>query len=97
MQITEFEGALCRTEEAIGILRSSYVCKNWKLDEARAARTLAYMRRLAAGRKENQVKWAAALAFLSDHDLSLDWIFRGNPGGMICGLASQSPANRGRD
>jgi hypothetical protein len=90
----DYSAALARAEQMIETLRSSVVCDGWHghgLDEELAARMLAYFRQLAAGGPEDDDEFDAVLDFVDGHGQSLDWIFRGDAGGMICGSAARSP------
>jgi hypothetical protein len=85
--------ALARAEQMIELLRTRHVCEGWHghgLDEAAAARTLAYFRNWAAGGPDDVDEWMSVVEFLDDHGQSIDWILLGDPGGMICGSASRS-------
>jgi hypothetical protein len=90
---------LARAEQMIDVLRSCYVSEGWKLDDEAAERTLRYFRRVAAdpsllalspGADDADEEWHALMTFFSDHNQSLDWVFRGDPRGMICGVAAVS-------
>ena len=37
-----------------------------------------------------KTQWEAAIAFFLDHGQCLDWIFFGDPGGMITGAVARS-------
>jgi hypothetical protein len=72
-----------------------YVCEGWHgkgLDEPAAERMLQYFRRQADGAPEDDQdpEWEAAIAFFLDHGQCLDWIFFGDPGGMITGAVARS-------
>jgi hypothetical protein len=85
--------ALGRAEFMIERLRTRYVCEGWHgrgLDEDAAARALAYFRNWSAGGPEDADEWMFVVKFLDDHGQSIDWIMRGDPGGMICEGASRS-------
>ena len=92
------DGALRRAEQIVRLLREHHVCEGFKLDEQRAARTLKYMRRLARVHdddvRDDDPEEQAALAFFIDHGQSLDWVFCGDAGGMICRRAAQAHGNR---
>src|SRR5258707_9607840 len=86
---------LARVEEVVDLLRTRYVREGWKIDEERAECALAYFRRHVEGppfkdEDEDTIEYHHAIKFLGSHGQSLDWIHDGNPGGMICGLASHS-------
>jgi hypothetical protein len=85
--------ALGRAEFMIERLRTRYVCEGWHgqgLDEDAAARVLAYFRNWSAGGPDDADEWMFVVRFLGDHGQSIDWIVRGDPGGMICEGASRS-------
>jgi hypothetical protein len=81
---------LRRAEHCVECLRTRYVCDGWKMDEEAAERMLQYFRSQAEGQPENDEEWQAAVAFIGSHGQSLDWILRGEPEVMICGVASRS-------
>jgi hypothetical protein len=84
--------ALRRAQEIVDILRERwiYLEKGWEVDEAAAERTLEYFRRWAADGSDDDDLREAANKFLSDHGQSLDWVYDGDPCGMIRGLATHS-------
>ena len=61
----------------------------------RAADVMAYLRAQAAGKRSNADKEAKMLAFIADCGQSIDWIFDGDIGGMICKAAGNSPQSAG--
>jgi hypothetical protein len=83
-----------RLEEMIDTLRTCVVCDGWHpngLDEAAAARALAYFR--AGFPEESAEDFAERKAmgdFVRSHGQSLDWIIEGDPGGLICRAAAHS-------
>lgn len=89
------KAALARLEQVIDILRTRHVRDGWHdgggLDEAAAARALAYFR---AGCPEETdqdfVERDAATDFIFSHGQSLDWIIDGDPVGLICRAAKHS-------
>ena len=83
-----------RAQQAVNWLRESFVCDGWKIDEARATASLAYLGRQAAGGPAEEEAEQAAIAFFGDHGQSLDWIFLGDPSGMVCGAAARSVVAR---
>lgn len=96
----DHQAILARAEQVIDVLRNCVVCHGWHdhrkgLDEEAAERTLEYLRRCAAcapqdDDEKDAEEWAVASEFFIDHGQSLDWIVRGDPGGMICGGAANS-------
>jgi hypothetical protein len=88
--IADARAMLARAEQIIDLLRTRYVCENWKLDEEAAERMLQYFRHRAAGAPDDDQEFQAVVAFSGTHGQSLDWIVMGNPGGMICGAAARS-------
>jgi hypothetical protein len=78
---------VARLEQAVELLRTKYICEGWMMDEAGAERALRYFR---SGCPDDDEEWAATLAFISSHGLSLDWICDGDVSPMICSLASHS-------
>src|SRR4051794_21180193 len=67
-------GMLERLEQAIHALRTGHVCDGWTLDEAAAARSLAYCRKLASNPTTDDDEEWALQKFIKDHGLSFDWI-----------------------
>src|SRR5258706_16321609 len=60
-----------------------------------AAEVLAYFRARAGGARENAAEEAKVIAFVGDCGQSLDWIFDGDPRGLICKAAGNSPQSAG--
>jgi hypothetical protein len=84
---------LGRAEEIIDTLRTRHVREGWQgPDELAAERLLQYFRRCAEGVPDDVDEWYAAMSFFKEHGQSLDWILVGDPRGMICQLAAQSPS-----
>jgi hypothetical protein len=77
---------LKRAEQVIDLLRTRYVCHGWKIDEQAAERVLAYFR---AGAPDDD-SFGPVVDFFGRHGQSLDWVFLGDPGGMICKGAAHS-------
>jgi hypothetical protein len=85
------DATLARFEQAIEILRDRYICAGWELDEEGAERALKYFRRIAQpGRRDENRDFRFVIAFLHDHELSYDWIFRGDVTGLIVASAATS-------
>jgi hypothetical protein len=74
----------------VDLLRTRYVREGWKIDEMAAERALEYIRKSAADGSDDDGLREAAMGFLRNHGQPLDWVFDGNPSGMICGLAKRS-------
>jgi hypothetical protein len=93
--------ALGRMEQIIATLESRVVVDGWHESwesgpmPKRAADVMAYLRARAAGARENAAKEAKMLAFIADCGQSIDWIFDGDVGGMICKAAGNSPQSAG--
>jgi hypothetical protein len=85
-------GASDRAEQLIQVLRTCHVREGWQLDEEAADRVLAYFRDGAP----DDDRFQCVIDFCDQHNQSLDWIFRGEAGVMICQLAAQSPGSAGR-
>src|SRR5215469_6310066 len=84
---------LQRVREILAVLRTRHVRKGWKVDEAAAAATLAWFEGRVTGRvrdDEMTKEGMKALWFLHRHGQSLDWVFAGDPAGMICNGAARS-------
>lgn len=84
---------LQRVREILEVLRTRHVRKGWKVDETAAAAALAWFEARATGRirdEEMTSEGMKALWFLHRHGQSLDWVFAGDPGGMICKGAAHS-------
>jgi hypothetical protein len=94
--------ALQRMEFLIKVLRAAYVREGWSVDEVGAANALTYMRAYAArphhdvdDDDHDDAATHAIVAFLGSHGQSLDWVFAGDPSGMISQCAGRS--ERARD
>ncbi len=79
--------SLQRAEQIVELLTTCYVREGWKIDKAVAKRALAYVRKYAKDGSDPDEGRKAALDFFHSHGQSLDWVFCGDIGGMICGLA----------
>src|SRR5215471_5752843 len=84
---------LQRVREILDVLRTRHVREDWKVDEAAAAATLAWFEGRVTGQvrdEEMTDEGMKALWFLHRHGQSLDWVFAGDPAGMICNGAARS-------
>jgi hypothetical protein len=84
---------LARVEQIIYLLRTCHVRDGWRLDEEGAERTLRYFRHCAAGGQDDGPEFhelRAANKFLYRNGQSLDWVFVGDPRGMICNAAANA-------
>jgi hypothetical protein len=81
--------AVARAEQIVELLRTGYVAEGWQLDEQRAAHFLESMRGLDSGDGDTP-EMRTVLKWTADHGQSLDWIFRGDLGVMICAAAAHS-------
>ena len=88
--------ALQRLERVVTVLRTSYICEGWKLDEERANNAIRHFRTVAAtdryGHEGPSDECFEVFRFLADHGQSLDWVLLGDIGGLICKAASASRA-----
>jgi hypothetical protein len=86
--------ALARVQRVMNCLQKRYVCKDWVADKSGCERTLNYFRRAAAAGtwtdSGDMPDQQFAMDFLYRHGQSMDWVFGGNPGVMICREASRS-------
>jgi hypothetical protein len=82
--------SLARAKQIVDLLSTCYVREGWKIDEAAAERALAYCRANAKDGSDPDDERKAALDFFHSHGQSLDWVFCGDIGGMVCGLAKHS-------
>jgi hypothetical protein len=82
--------SLPRAEQIVELLTTCYVREGWKIDKAAAKRALAYIRRYAKDGSDPDEGRRVAMDFFHSHGQSLDWVFCGDIGGMICGLAKHS-------
>jgi hypothetical protein len=83
------EATIARAEQMVELLRSRFIHDGWKLDEKRAAAFLDSVRKLDP---EDGDAMLPIVEWVSDHRQSLDWIFQGDAGVMICRLAAISAA-----
>ena len=84
---------LQRVREILDILRTRHVRKGWTIDETAAAAALAWFEGRVTGRVRDDAmtnEGMKALWFLHRHGQSLDWVFAGDPAGMICNGAARS-------
>jgi len=86
---------LQRAEHVIEALRTRHVCDGWSIDDAAAEQALAFFRKAVVDPgAEDDASFEAMNRFCASHGQSLDWIIRGDPSGMICGLAARSARAR---
>jgi DNA-binding CsgD family transcriptional regulator len=84
---------LQRVREILEVLRNRHVCIGWNVDETAAAAALAWFEGRVNGRVRDEKmtnEGMKALWFLHRHGQSLDWVFAGDPSGMICDAAAHS-------
>jgi hypothetical protein len=82
--------SLARAEQVVSLLRACYIREGWKIDEPAAERALAYCRKSAEDGSDPDEERVAAMDFFCSHGVSLDWVFAGDIGGLICGVAKHS-------
>jgi hypothetical protein len=83
--------ALIRAEGLVRCLSDSRIADGFILDEASVERMLHYLRKEAT--KKNSAtdeEFAAVADFCHEYGQSLDWLFFGDPGVMICRAAGNS-------
>src|SRR5262245_24087644 len=71
-ELLDRQAAFARLEHIVKVLRESYVCEGWRLDDAKAQHVLA-----------NFDDDDTLIAWVCEHGQSFDWILRGEPGSMI--------------
>ena len=64
--------------------RTCHVRDGWKIDDEAAERALEFARQYAKDGTETDEGSEAAIDFVGSHGQSLDWVFYGDVGGMIC-------------
>ena len=79
-----------RIETILDCLTNRAVSMTVTMDRGAAKRAVEYCQRRAAGADEDTDAEAEIIEFLGKHGQSLDWVFRGDPTGMICKLASNT-------
>jgi hypothetical protein len=84
---------VARAEHIVELLGTRFIRDGWSFDHARAARFLECVRTFDENDGDSP-EFAEILAWVSDHEQSLDWIFIGNLDAMICMLAHHSPGRR---
>lgn len=83
--------ALVRATDLVRHLREGSVTDSFVLDEADAEQLLHYFRKEARKRgSATDREFDAVVRFCREHDQSMDWLFFGDPGVMICGAAADS-------
>jgi len=88
-------------EQIIATLGSCFVTEGWHESwesgflPKLGADVLAYFRARADGARENAIEEAKVNAFVGHCGQSLDWIFGGDPRGLICKAAANSPQSSG--
>jgi hypothetical protein len=86
------KAALERARYVVECLRTRFVREGWHedFDKEGAERTLRVIQGQVEGKQYYQREFEAAIEWLLDHGQSIDWILRGDPGGMICQCAHHS-------
>ena len=82
--------SLPRAEQIVELLSTCYVREGCKIDKAAAKRALAFVRKYAKDGSDPDEGRRVAMDFFHSHGQSLDWVFCGDIGGMVCGLAKHS-------
>src|SRR5947207_1121555 len=92
-----YKQAIPRMAQIIAALEDCVVTEGWHESwkagpmPKMAAEVMDYFRARAGGARENAAKEAKVNAFVANCGQSLDWIFDGNPRGLICKAAGNSP------
>jgi hypothetical protein len=81
------EAMVARAEQLVGLLGSCYVCEGWKLDADRASQFVESVRTFDENWGECP-KFRMTLDWMHDHGQSLDWLFDGDPAGLITSSAA---------
>jgi hypothetical protein len=84
---------MARAEHIIELLSTCFIRDGWSFDHVRAARFLECLRTFDENNGDSPA-FAEMLAWVRDHGQSFDWVFDGDPAGMICKLAHQSAGRR---
>jgi hypothetical protein len=79
-----------RIETILDCLTNRAVSMTVSMDRGAAKRAVEYCQHRAAGADEDTDAEAEIIEFLGKHGQSLDWVFGGDPTGMICKLASDT-------
>jgi hypothetical protein len=84
-------------QQIIAALEDCFVTEGWHESwksgpmPKLAADVLVYLRARADGARENATQEAKVIDFVGQCGQSLDWIFCGDPRGLICEAAGHSP------
>jgi hypothetical protein len=76
------EAMVARAEQLVGLLGNCYVREGWKLDAERAAQFVESVRTFDENWGECP-KFRMTLDWMHDHGQSYDWLFDGDPAGLI--------------
>jgi hypothetical protein len=82
--------SLARAEQVVTLLRTCYIREGWKIDDEAAEVALTYCRQYAADGSDPDEERMAAIDFFLSHGVSIDWVFGGAVGGLICRGAKHS-------
>ena len=82
---------IARAEQMVEILRDCFVCDGWheSFDRQRASEFLDAVRQQDYS-AEDDPKLETITAWVSDHGQSLDWLYFGDPDGLVCRAAGRS-------
>jgi hypothetical protein len=85
------EAIFARAEQMVEILRDRFVCEGWHegFDQQRASEFLDSVRQQDYS-AEDDPKLATITTWVSDHGQSLDWLYCGDPSGLISKTAARS-------
>jgi hypothetical protein len=84
---------VARAEQMVETLRDCFVCDDWheRFDQQRASEFLDAVRQQDYS-ADDDPKLAIITTWVSDHGQSLDWLYFGDPGGLISRAAARSPS-----
>ena len=85
------EAVIARAQQIVEVLSNRFVCDGWHehFDQQRAAEFLDAVRR--EDWSADDPSQCVITSWIRDHGQSLDWLYRGDPGGLICGTVLRSP------
>jgi hypothetical protein len=91
-EIDSSAAMIARAEQIVEVLGDRFVCDGWHehFNQQRASAFLDAARRVDYSADDDPAT-AMVLAWSREHGQSLDWLFDGDPVGLICSAAARSP------